>query len=294
MLSSYISSAMRIIDRLLLIAAIAVAAGCGAQKDPASARAGFANKPEAATLQVRLNEASGIADCTKDRNSLWVVEDSGNPPDLLLLRKDGSSVKRLPIRGAANRDWEEMILANGDIYIADIGDNLRRRRVCTIYRFPEPNPAADTIVNIQTIRFAYPDRAHDAEALLVDPVTKDAFIITKRDRRSIVYKLEYPYRYTQTDTLVRMMKLPYNGVTGATISRDGKEILVRTYGEIYHYPRGENQSIDQALAGKPRRLNHRMEPQGEAVAFADDLSGFYTLSEKGLSRSVRLFFYRRK
>lgn len=284
---------MSITHRLFLIAAVAVTAGCGTRKDLGSG-AGFANKPEAAALQVRLNEASGIADCTKDRNSLWVVEDSGNPPDLLLLRKDGSSVKRLRLKDAANTDWEEMILVNGDIYIADMGDNLRRRKVCTIYRFPEPDPAADTIVNFQAIRFAYPDRAHDAEALLVDPATKDVFMITKRDRRSIVYKLEYPYRYTETNTLVRMMKLPYNGVTAATISRDGKEILVRTYGEIYHYPRGENQSIEQALAGKPRRVNHRMEPQGESVAFADDGSGFYTLSEKGLSRSVRLFFYRRK
>ncbi len=285
---------MRITDRLFLIAAFAVTAGCGSRKDLASAGSVFASKPEITTLRVRLNEASGIADCTKDRNSLWVIEDSGNPPDLLLLRKDGSSVKRFPLRGATSTDWEEMILVDGDIYIADTGDNFRRRKSCTIYRFAEPDPAADSIVNYQTIRFAYPDRPHDAEALLVDPETRDVFIITKRDQRSIVYKLAYPYSDMKTDTLVRVMKLPYNGVTGATISKDGREIVVRTYGEIFHYPRRENQSIDQALSGKPRQLRHRMEPQGESVAFADDMSGYYTLSEKGLSRSVRLLFYPRK
>ncbi|HEY1008053.1 MAG TPA: hypothetical protein VGD92_12760 [Sphingobacteriaceae bacterium] len=274
------------------MALIVAIAGCARQKDLTAVPA-FANRPEVTPVRVRLNEASGIADCTKDPNSLWVIEDSGNPPDLLLLRKDGSSVKRFPLRGATSTDWEEMTLVDGTIYIADTGDNFRRRKECRIYRFPEPDPAADTIVNYQTIRFAYPDKPHDAEAFLVDPETKDIFIITKRDHRSIVYKLAYPYHDTHTDTLVRIMKLPYNGVTGAAISRDGKEILVRTYGEVYHYQRRDNQSIDEALSGRPRQLRHRMEPQGESVAFAHDRSGYYTLSEKGLSRSVRLFFYRR-
>lgn len=285
---------MRITDRLFLIAVLAITAGCGTQKDLTAVVPVYAGKPESTTIRVRLNEASGIADCTKDPNFLWVIEDSGNPPDLVLLRKDGSSLKRIPLRGATSTDWEEMTLVDGHVYIADTGDNFRRRKTCTIYRFPEPDPAADTIVNYQAIRFAYPDRPHDAEAFLVDPDTKDLFIITKREHHSIVYKLAYPYSETETNTLVRIMKLPYNGVTGASISRDGKEILVRTYGDIYQYQRRENQPIDQALAGRRRQLRHRMEPQGESVAFAHDGSGYYTLSEKGLSRSVRLFFYPRK
>jgi hypothetical protein len=37
-----------------------------------------------------------------------------------------------------------------------------------------------------------------------------------------------------------------------------------------------------------------MEPQGEAVSFALDGSGFFTVSEKGFANSVNINFYNRK
>jgi hypothetical protein len=116
-----------------------------------------------------------------------VQEDGGNPPQLILLNHSGTVQKTVYIKGAVNRDWEDMGLAGTDIYIADIGDNNSVYQEYTFYKFPEPFSSVDTISNFETIRFRYPDRPHDAEAFLVDPSTNDIYIITKRDSSSRIY-----------------------------------------------------------------------------------------------------------
>lgn len=284
---------MNTIYTLLVVLLFSIVLGCGKQKELTANTTGFEDSPQSTRVEPSIREASGIADCTTS-SALWVIEDSGNPAELLLLQKDGKSVKHMPVQNAYNTDWEDLIRVAGDLYIADIGDNARTRKNCTIYRFPEPKTSADTIYNYQTIRFTYPDGAHDAEGFLVEPKTRDIFILTKSGSRSGVYKLPFPYRYTEVDTLVKQSELPYNGITSATLSEDGREILVKTYQKIFHYQRQETESIDQTLSKTPRELSYQMEPQGEALTFAHDGSGFYTLSEKGMSNSVNLHFYKRR
>ena len=140
--------------------------------------------PTKKAVQPLINEASGIADSKRNKGYLWVQEDSGNPAQLYLLGHDGIVKKTIQIAGTRNIDWEDMVLAGGDIYLGDIGDNFRINTSGTIYKFPEPSMTVDTVNNVETIRFYYPDGSHDAEAFLVDPLTKDIFIITKKEMPS--------------------------------------------------------------------------------------------------------------
>src|ERR1700730_14392638 len=145
-----------------------------------------------------IDEASGIADSYSSPGFLWVEEDSGNPPELHLLKQDGTYGKSIYLKGAINRDWEDLAIASGPdpakkyIYLADIGDNNRVYSEYFIYRLPEPPSTADTVTNFEKISFKYPDGAHDAEAILVDEGTRDIYIITKRDDSSRIYRLAYP------------------------------------------------------------------------------------------------------
>jgi len=132
---------------------------------------------------------------------LWVEEDSGNPPQLFLLGHDGNVRKTIYIKGAVNRDWEDITLVNDTIYVADIGDNNLNFSDYIIYQFVEPSASTDTVSNFNTIHFAYPDGPHDAEAFLVDPTTKDIYIITKLDASSKIYKLSFPYSAASVDTV---------------------------------------------------------------------------------------------
>jgi hypothetical protein len=88
--------------------------------------------------------------------------------------------------------------------------------------------------------------------------------------------------------------LPYTGVVSAAISPDGKEILVKTYTNIFYYSRTAGESIGTTLQKRYKNLPYKMEPQGEAVSFALDGSGFFTVSEKGFANSVNINFYNRK
>lgn len=239
-----------------------------------------------------INETSGIAASKTNPGSIWVQEDSGNPPQLKLLSVNGSTIKKIYIKNATNRDWEEMALSGNDLYIADIGDNAQVFPTYNIYKFPEPASSTDTVLNVDTIQFKYPDGSHDAEAFLIDPDTKDIFIITKRDFPARVYKLKYPYAPLSTLTLEG--NIPLLAVTGAALSPDGKEILIRTYTSILHYKKNAGQSIYQSLLSSYKSLPHQQEPMGEAITFAADNSGFYTLSEKGSATSVSLYFYKKK
>ena len=252
----------------------------------------FDSIPVVKPLKPSINEISGIAASHTAPQHLWGHEDSGNPPQLFLINTDGTVVKKLYLKGTVNRDWEDMTRAGGDLYIGDIGDNNRSFSKYAIYKFAEPTPNQDTVYSFEKIWYQYPDGAHDAEALLVDPATKDIFIITKRDKPSLIYKIAFPYSSTELNTAVRIGQLTYNGVVSAALSPDAKQIIVKTYNTLRYYD-VSNRTIEAALQTTPVALPYTKEPQGEAVTFAVDNSGFFTLSEKRFSGTVNLYFYRR-
>ena len=253
----------------------------------------FDSIPAGKVLQPIVNEISGIADSKANAGYLWGQEDSGNPPQVYLIRRDGTLAKTIYIKGIANRDWEDMAVSGNDLFIAETGDNGLAYTEYHFYKFPEPLATTDTVRNVANIRFNYADGPHDAEAFLIDPVLKDIYILTKRDQPSRIFKLAYPYSLTSLNTATEVGTLPYSGVVSATISADGKEILVKTYPAVFYYKRNNGESIPQALQKAGTSLPYKIEPMGEAVTFANDQSGFFTLSEKGFGSTVNLYFYKR-
>jgi hypothetical protein len=248
-----------------------------------------------------LDEASGMADSKTNPGYLWVEQDSGNPRNIALLSHTGSLLKNIHVKPAVNRDWEDMAVANGPVpgtsyvYIADIGDNSRVASQYFIYRLPEPASTVDTVFACDKIIFQYPDGSHDAEAMFVDNSTKDIYVITKQDAPSRIYKIPYPQSTTGNNMAVLAGSLTYNGVTGAAISPSGSEILIRTYTSVNYWKRNTGQTIEQALTQSPVTLTVQFEPQGEAICFKNDNTGFFTLSERpSIIAGVNLNFYKRK
>ena len=70
---------------------------------------------------------------------------------------------------------------------------------------------------------------------------------------------------------------------------------MKTYTNLFYYTRTAKEGLQVTLAKNPSdTLTYQLEPQGEAVAFANNNSGFFTLSEKGMSDQIpNLLFYRR-
>jgi len=262
----------------------------------------FSSTPTITPIQPGLiDEASGLADSRSMPGNVWVEEDSGNPPEMTLLGYDGTVKGKITIPNATNVDWEDMTIGPGPqdgknyIYMADIGDNNAQRANCVIYRFVEPASLQESIGQVERINYKYPDGARDAEALIVDPQTRDTWIISKREEKVHLYRLPYPQDVNQVTTLEAYGELPFTYVTSAAISTDGSEILLRTYLQVYYWKREKGQSVADAMQkGTAQQLVVKAEPQGEAICFDKDNKGFFTISERASASSVNLYYYARK
>ncbi|CCH52047.1 putative lipoprotein [Fibrisoma limi BUZ 3] len=269
---------------------------------PGSSEVQFSSEPTTTPVAPgQIDEASGMADSRSQPGNLWIQQDSGSPAELILLGHDGTVKGKAAVPNASNRDWEEMASGPGPqdgvnyLYIGEIGDNNGQYPTCLIYRLPEPANLQTPIAQVERINFKYPDGPRDAEAMFVDPKTKDIWIISKREPNVRLYKLPYPQNINEVTTAQPFGELPYTFVTGAAISPDGSEIVLRTYTQIVYWKRQDGQSIADAMQKQSARtLPYRQEPQGEAICFGRDGRGYFTISEKAGASSVNLYYYAKK
>jgi hypothetical protein len=250
-----------------------------------------------------LEEASGLAPSRNFPTFLYTHEDNGARPSRLhLISPKGryNTFWEMPIQ---IRDWEDIAVGPGPmdgtsyVYLGNIGDNLEQYPYVEIFRFPEPTQRNGRIGSVETIQFQYSDgRPYDAEALMIDPKTKDLYVITKRQLNVRVYKLAYPQKVNEMNTAQFLFTLPYFFITAGDISSDGREILLKNYDAIYYWKVRENETIEQALQ-RPRDVApaYTREPQGESICFDIAQTGFFTLSEAGgQTGPIPLYFYPKK
>ncbi len=253
-----------------------------------------------------LPEASGIGPSFANPGYIWGHNDSGQKPWIWLIdSKDASIYSILHMKPNMNIDWEdiecvqEVDKKRSYIYLADIGDNLKKRNFVTIYIvLDEKMPFQKFLeANIQqTVNFTYPKGALDAEAIMVDPITKDIFIVSKREKFVKLYSIKFPYKTDGIDTAIQVGTFPFNQITGGSISPDGNEILIRSYGRVFYWKRKEGESISEALNRDPQLAPYYpIEPQGEAICWDISGGGYYTLSEKRRRQmpDPTLYYYKR-
>ncbi|MBL7848752.1 MAG: hypothetical protein JNL40_14890 [Cyclobacteriaceae bacterium] len=247
----------------------------------------------------QLEEASGLAASRRYPGFLWTHNDSGHPAELFLIDSLARTVATIRLAGIRNRDWEDIALGPGPdsttwIYIGDIGDNNSRHEVKIIYGLPEPDPDSPGEIYVSdTLIVHLEGKPRDTEALMVDPLSRNLYLVSKREREGRLYEVKNPF---STDTLEasEVLRLPVTGVVAGDISPDGLEILLKTYTHIYYWKRLPSESVATALAKPPFELSYDQEPQGEAVAWAADGSGFFTLGENAKGERSKLISYRRK
>ena len=275
---------------------------CSASSDQATPVVSFSGAEEVGIVENDLiNEASGLVHSIANNQMLWVHNDSGNDAELYLIDTAGRGLKAFTLGGITNRDWEDIAIGPGPeddvnyLYVAETGDNNAIFDLKYIYRFKEPSlNGPDTITGIETIKFRYEDGKRDAECLLVDPLTKDIYVISKREENVGIYIAPYPQSTTDTLQLNKVGSLPYNNIVAGDISTDGKEIILKTYDEVFYWLREPSLSIHQTLTSNPVPVKYNREPQGEAMGWDMAQRGFYTLSEEKGGIACKLYYYRKK
>lgn len=259
-----------------------------------------------------LKEASGLVVSRKNPGVIWSHNDTSRRPRLFAMRLDGSNLGTYTLDGVDPVDWEDLGVAraaNGDdweLYVADFGNNDGSRREITLYRVKEPKVDPDQkaknrrLRDVERFSFVYPKHENfDSETLLVDPNTRDVYLITKsRSDASTLYRAKAPLVSGRTLTLEQMTSPDaLNGtsrrgalVTGGDVSEGGQMVLVRTYKDAFLWLRQGSEPLSLTLDRPACQLPLRREEQGEAIAFATDGNGYFTLSE---GKHSRIFHYER-
>ena len=250
----------------------------------------------------KLEEASGLVASITNPGYLWTLNDGGNPSEIFLLDNEGDIKLTCKLKNIDNRDWEDIAIARDPkdslvyLYVGDIGDNDAKYGFKYIYRLEEPLFEKNDKISInefETLIIKLPDAIRDMEAMAIDHATGDLYMVSKREQNVNVYLLDYNSIF-KSDTLVPTIvgTIPYFNTVAIDISFDSKEILLKTYDEVYYWKKPDTVSIAQTLSSWPVRLDYKKEPQGESIAWNLDGSGFYTLSESNHSRA-RLYFYQK-
>jgi hypothetical protein len=247
----------------------------------------------------KLEEASGLVASVANPGYFWSHNDSGNAATVFLINDKAEIVMTCTLAGIKNRDWEDLAIANESdssyLYVGDIGDNDAKFPYKIIYRFVEPVLTADKLLieNFDTLVFKLDDGVRDTEALMIDPLTNSIFIISKREEKIRLYEMSEDLHSMDTTVAVFKAELPLSWIVAADISADGKELLMKDYDNIFYWKREGSESIPELLKTKPTILKYEREPQGEAIAWSRDGSGYYTLSETAKGIAGRLFYYKR-
>lgn len=263
----------------------------------------FADATRSGTVEYKeINEASGIAASRKNAGVLWIHNDSGDSARVFAVTTTGKHLGTYNFSGISVVDCEDIAVGPGPIrgrsyiYLADIGDNNAVRTDIVVYRVEEPTvfvnqqPVTVNLTGVETLRLKYEDGARDAETLMVD-TNGDLYIVSKREIRSRLYRVAAS-ELTKFGTAVLRFKaeLPWGWATAGDISPDGCEILIRGYNNASVWSRPSGSNLWNAFKGKEYRVPVAIEPQGEAICYASDGRGYYTVSE-GLNQPI--YYYKR-
>ena len=253
-----------------------------------------------------LPEASGLVVSRWFPNRLYHLND-GADNRIFVSDLRGGNLRFVTVGGVRLWDFEDMSLGPSPgggscLFLADIGDNPRRRDKLRVFLAEERDLEGPRVVPIITLYLSYPDGPHDAEGLAVHP-NGDLYILTKEaDWRSLWAQPAKLFRikrddWQQASGEVRRLSplgeidLPslassdadFLGrmVTALDISPDGRRFLVLTYQHAYEFQLDLSQilSLPRTLKGVSQVIQLKRLAQQEAVAYLPDGNGFIYTSE---------------
>jgi len=184
------------------------------------------------------------------------------------------------------------------LMVGDVGDNLARRRDCQLYLIKEPdlssqlpkkpgNAPIETSANPIRLNFTYPDGARNCEAIAVDVMGKQVWLIEKiyLDKRGDappgIYVLPLVLKSHKNPLVAkRIANFPPHNVTGMDFSPDGRRLIIRNYLNAHLYSRVDDETWESVIERtNPHVVVLPLQRQGESICFADDSKSIILTSE---------------
>ncbi len=251
-----------------------------------------------ANLSKSLKEVSGT-EFIENSDVLWMLNDSGNKPQLFALSTKGKIKKVLEIQ-AKNHDWEDLTSdLEGNIYIADFGNNDNTRHDLVILKVNHQDMLKKN-VEVQKIKFTYPDqtkfppkkrkRFFDAESLFY----KDGYLyiftksrVKKYYGKTNLYKIpaekgNYEAEFIESFNTCNDMEC---WITSADISPNKKKVVLLSHDKILLFTDFKG---DNFFNGNITEFPFNHISQKESVTFKDN-NTLYITDEKAHGKGGMLY-----
>ena len=267
------------------------AAALGAGSAGAVERVGRLDHPALAEVSGIVKSAAG--------DYYWVHNDSGDSARVFAIDAAGQPLwpPYLGIASAADWpghaidaawhfDWEDIALADGKLYIADVGNNGNARRDLGVYVVNEPDPLAIPKMRaLKHLPLRYPDQRafpakvwhFDCEAVFL--ADGKLYFITKHrqpgrisdwEAGAKLYRLDT--EYTDRENVLTLVGRHSDVflATGSDLSPDGRTLAVSTYTALWLFERPD--AGDNWFAGPARKLDldRAVAQQLEAIAWENE------------------------
>jgi hypothetical protein len=243
----------------------------------------------------QLNEASGIVVSSYNPGVIWSHNDDGNDGRLFAFNTNGA----LLATGYTFLSWddfEDLAVGPGPVagasylYLGDIGGSAQLTEVRSsvrVARILEPRivgaPGNFGFGNVETFTLNYPDGSFDAETLMFDSISGDVLIGTKQNSGTRIYRVDLSSATNgETLTLQFVTTVPFGSASGGSISANGSLIALRRENFAQVWSRCPGESVIAALARPGQSIpviGPPSEPNGEAIGFLPDGSGYVTISD---------------
>lgn len=229
-----------------------------------------------------LDEVSGIL--YVEDSTIWAIEDGGNKDEIYKVDFNGDILKTFEVKNAKNIDWEDITKdQNGNIYIADTGNNGSDRKNLVIYKIPNPELEKGDKIDAEKIEFYYPEqkkyppkkskRNYDVEAVF--HFKNKLYLITRNrahpfDGNASIYTIpDSKGRYAAT--LVGSIKICEDWktcqITAIDISSDAKKIVALSYGKLFVFT---DFTFDDFSKGTMKTIDIGARTQLESICFVND------------------------
>lgn len=229
-----------------------------------------------------LEEVSGIL--YAQDSTIWALEDGGNKDEIYKVDFKGDILKTFKVKNAKNEDWEDITKdKEGNVYIADTGNNDNDRKDLVIYKLPDPEKEKGDKIDAEKIEFYYPEqqefppkkenRNYDVEAIF--HAGNKLYLVTKNrtnpfDGKALIYSVP-DTKGKHAAELVGSFQVCTDWktcqITSISISPNGKKIIAISNGKIFLF---EDFILDDFSKGVLSTIDLGVRTQLESVCFMDD------------------------
>ena len=200
-------------------------------------------KPDGQISPTLLTECSGLVHSLRYNGVFWAHGDGGSGASIVPVTASGKLARgwtgAVRVEGCKNNDWEDIALDDqGNLIIADLGNNNGRRKQLMLHFVSEPKPGAVSVRPTRTLRVHYEDQKGDSPDYDCEAVFSAGgriYFLTKHrsDKRTRLYRLAGEST-TRSNPLRLVGSFDVGGmVTAADASPDGKLVAVLTYTTLW-------------------------------------------------------------